>query len=535
MSWFIRVAVFLVKFISFFIPGVLYTSFLYYYGPIENDAFENSSSGDFARVLIGASLVFWAMVWANRKSWGKWLSIIVFSLVAFNLCFSFTSWYYYDSPFGSIGALTVLDGNQQASQEFLSNHWMVFVFFVLVVVGSQFAVSKLANLYGEIHLGRPSAIMSVLWFSIGIYADFVMNPAYDNTGVFKSANMADFLSKTPLYNGSHLLYAYDSKSFVVKAMKRRYEFPNVQSNLSDEIHVVMIGESGRRDRHSLYGYERQTTPYMDAIKNELMIFTNANAPSTQSVISAATSLSETKVTGIGPRQLSKNIVALSRQAGYTTSWISVPGLNFSRYNNFISAIGRQANIQVDLMDQYDTAVIPEIAKIISMPGPKVIFVHLLGSHPMFSERYPEEFSVFTDGNAGEYDNTILYNDFMLNEVINLLRDKNSTLMYFTDHGLEWDEGEQRFRHGGLNPPASVFEVPFWVWYSKHYKSPNLGLEVDTDVAFGLEDLFYFLAWHLGISYEGQDKCRSPLENCYIPEQIVVRGLDGVPVSLADLD
>ena len=204
--------------VVYLVPGLLYTGFLFYYGSIENDAFENSSSGDFVRVAIGAALLFWAMIWVSNKPGGTWLSLLIISSMGLNLCFSFTNWYYYDSPFGSIAALTVLDGNQQASSEFLRAHWLVVVFFIAAVGVTQFIVQRIASRAarkGNARKGRTSAIVAVCWFSLGVFADFVINPAYDNTGVFKHANLADFFSKTPFYNASHLLYAYDSKEFVV--------------------------------------------------------------------------------------------------------------------------------------------------------------------------------------------------------------------------------------------------------------------------------------------------------------------------------
>ena len=522
-----------IKIVVYLVPGVLYIGFLLHFGPVEGDAFENSSNGDFLKVAIGATFLFWGLSWLYQYTLGKVLALVVLLLLSLNLTISFSSWYYYDSPFGSIAALTLLDGNQQAAAEFLVEHWLLLAFFITFIALNAIIIRVISR-QTKTNAGRISFFLALGWFGLGLYADLTVNREYDNTGVFKHIDLADFLSKTPLYNASHLFYAYDSKAFVIETMKQKHEFPNVVANKEIDVHVVVIGEAGRRDRHSLYGYERKTTPYIDAIENELLIFKQANAPSTQSVISAATSLSEVSVTEIGPKTLSKNIVALAQQAGYRTSWISVPGLGFGRYNNFISAIGRQAQVQVDLMDQLDTAVIPAIEDQLEYLGPQVIFVHLLGSHPIFNQRYPAEFAKFKGGNAEEYDNTILFDDFMLNEVINRLRGKNATLTYFTDHGLVWDESEQRFRHGGANPPASVFDVPFWVWYSDQAKLSRPGLDVHIDKAFNLEDLYFFLVTNLGVNYSGLETCKSPIERCYEAKETVVRALDGVPVRLADL-
>jgi glucan phosphoethanolaminetransferase (alkaline phosphatase superfamily) len=45
----------------------------------------------------------------------------------------------------------------------------------------------------------------------------------------------------------------------------------------EEVHVLVIGESVRRDSWSAYGYSRPTTPYLDSLKNEAIFLQNAIA------------------------------------------------------------------------------------------------------------------------------------------------------------------------------------------------------------------------------------------------------------------
>ena len=52
--------------------------------------------------------------------------------------------------------------------------------------------------------------------------------------------------------------------------------------------------------------------------------------------------------------------------------------------------------------------------------------HLMGSHSSYSKRYPAEYNIFTDYSTkkekiiNEYDNSVLYNDFIVDSLLNIL-------------------------------------------------------------------------------------------------------------------
>src|SRR5690606_39947201 len=80
----------------------------------------------------------------------------------------------------------------------------------------------------------------------------------------------------------------------------------------------------------------------------------------------------------------------------------------------------------------------------------MIFLHLEGCHISYHKKYPDSFNFFTDTpktkfnsakahqTINEYDNAVRYNDFVVSEVIDLVKkaNKNSYVMYFSDHGEE---------------------------------------------------------------------------------------------------
>jgi lipid A ethanolaminephosphotransferase len=133
-------------------------------------------------------------------------------------------------------------------------------------------------------------------------------------------------------------------------------------------------------------------------------------------------------------------------------------------------------------------------------GDILIVLHQMGSHgPAYFKRYPREFRAFVptcDTNqldscsepeiGNTYDNTILYTDHFLGEVIGFLRsydDRFETVMlYAGDHGESLGEAGL-YLHGlpyWLAPDAQT-RVPLILWFGKNYH------DVDVDAMRQLRD------------------------------------------------
>jgi heptose-I-phosphate ethanolaminephosphotransferase len=103
-----------------------------------------------------------------------------------------------------------------------------------------------------------------------------------------------------------------------------------------------------------------------------------------------------------------------------------------------------------------------------------IVLHTKGSHFDFSRRYPPAFSHFgTPGGSHRselvdaYDNSILYTDWFLTEVINaLLRRRGiSALVYASDHGENLLDDEQALFGHALGTPYDLATAAFF-WISE---------------------------------------------------------------------
>ncbi|EIG47661.1 hypothetical protein ESTG_01609 [Escherichia coli B799] len=87
-----------------------------------------------------------------------------------------------------------------------------------------------------------------------------------------------------------------------------------------------------------------------------------------------------------------------------------------------------------------------------------------------------------------YDNSIHYTDSLLGQVFTMLETRRASVMYFSDHGLEYDPTkEHAYFHGGIKPSQQAYHVPMFIWYSPalakwHLNRSQFGIRIDHDLA-----------------------------------------------------
>ena len=124
----------------------------------------------------------------------------------------------------------------------------------------------------------------------------------------------------------------------------------------------------------------------------------------------------------------------------------------------------------------------------------LIVLHMMGSHgPAYYKRYPERMKVFEPACHTEdlqdcsqeeivnaYDNTILYTDYIISSVIDLLKTKNnlqSSMLYVSDHGESLGE-HNIYLHGLPDKiaPKEQKNIPMILWLSDNAKK-NMSLDI----------------------------------------------------------
>lgn len=257
-----------------------------------------------------------------------------------------------------------------------------------------------------------------------------------------------------------------------------------------EVHVIIIGESTTRSALGIYGYERDTTPKLSALKDGLFVFTDVISPHAHTIAVMKKLLTFESFTDVNVFDQKGSLIQFLRAAGYKTYWIS----NHKEYGieeTLTSAMGKASDVIHFLNDGetngYDQAVVTKMFDIIKTDSrpKKVFFLHFLGSHMKYDKRYPPEFVRFTgkayannpdlDTIINTYDNTIVYTDYLINEVIDKVNQLGfySTVMYFSDHGEDVFRTRPDFLGHSENLHTKyMFEIPFILWASEKYKAAN---------------------------------------------------------------
>lgn len=149
-----------------------------------------------------------------------------------------------------------------------------------------------------------------------------------------------------------------------------------------------------------------------------------------------------------------SFIDIAKKAGIQTLWISNQDPSKSTPNAIAKSTHPPFLLRLDsLLERFDDALLAQVSEAVLSEHPhKLIVVHLMGSHFQYKERYPESFNCFKTAekiNAfapkisarateiiNQYDNSIRYTDFILNEIRELLiqSDQASVLTYLSDHG-----------------------------------------------------------------------------------------------------
>ena len=263
--------------------------------------------------------------------------------------------------------------------------------------------------------------------------------------------------------------------------------------------VFILGESTSRHHMQLYGYGLPTTPKLAARAEagELVAYENVTSPhaGTMAVLRTLFSFYDNDANGMWYDY--GDLFDILRQAGVYTAWMSN-----QEASGFYGSIGRTLGERtdhvaftspvahsIDLAERYDSEVLPlldeELRERVAEPVPAAFYViHLMGAHEEFSKRYPPEFARFTpEDEAGRgaledasaravraaYDNAVLYDDAIVDEIIRRFEDKDALVIFISDHGEEVYDTRAQFGHGDETSPWQR-DVPMVFWMSKAFRA-----------------------------------------------------------------
>jgi glucan phosphoethanolaminetransferase (alkaline phosphatase superfamily) len=267
--------------------------------------------------------------------------------------------------------------------------------------------------------------------------------------------------------------------------------------------VLIIGESARADRFNLNGYDRQTNPKLQNSAS-IINYSQVRSCSSSTAISVPcmlTRMSEQKLPESYLESREKKVIykqlveessfiKLFKKHGFTTAWLSLNQI-LSRRNAPISLMAQDAqvrlfhsNIDTSYRNAQDEDLLPILDSFLDKHSGRIMVVlHTRGSHWKYSLRHPIQFNKFQPGcheNTpskctreelnNSYDNTILYTDHFLAEVIKRLQNRTALMVYTADHGESLGEAGV-YTHSVMSRPEQR-HVPMIWWTSDRYNRIN---------------------------------------------------------------
>ncbi|TNC83542.1 MAG: hypothetical protein CSH37_13730 [Thalassolituus sp.] len=410
---------------------------------------------------------------------------------------------------------------------------------------------------------QQTALLTVLWsiYALAIYfvrapaagrlrkSIFVLGTILILVVAYRTTVMGKFHDTIPGVLGTLPSYYKGNISVQTEVALRKSLLEKTQVKATtrsadrQQTHIFIIGESATRNHMGMYGYSRNTTPELSAIQNELIVFNNVISSHVQTQASLRVALTAAAADQGAMYREALSIIDVANLAGYKSFWIS----NQQPQRATIASVSHQADVTHYISNdfngvevrRFDEYMLKSIAEAISDPAPlKVIFVHTMGSHAAYENRYPESFAKFDDSKVngyreplseGEidainaYDNSILYTDYFVKEVISLLKAESSavgakeaTLTYFSDHGEEVYQTARVKGHTPDNLTPAMMEIPFLVWTSDREGEQASILRDNSHKAFMLDDLFHYALGVMAIDCDILSREKSPAAAEYSP-------------------
>lgn len=433
---------------------------------------------------------------------------------------------------------TIFESNPGESTEFLSMYakWDVVGIIVGYVVVA----------YIFIYFSRPVANrLSYLRRGVGAFTLIItigLPPVL-------SGNYIQYLS----YNNTLKPILYFSKykidrSRFLKAHEKRkgkVTFKEITSKYSKdqkETYVFVIGESLSRHHLSLYGYKRDTNPRLS--KRNLTIFKDTIAAYPVTVEAIKTLVSFGTRENMEPYYNKGSIIDFFNDAGFQTFWFSnqqsLPSMQTAvtvaaenaDVKGFLNSTGMDVGRQ-----SYDEKLLSPLRAALVSPGnKKFIVLHMLGSHMSYNMRYPGSFkdrfldqpiySKYADLEwekklVNEFDNSVLYNDYILDRVVEMLKEDKgvASMVYTTDHGE--DVFDTIDFAGHVDTSDAVFEVPLVMWTSRKFKALNSRIVKNLDLyaerPYQTDRLIHTLIDLAGLSSPDFDARASILGPSFVPK------------------
>lgn len=308
----------------------------------------------------------------------------------------------------------------------------------------------------------------------------------------------------PIYRLMFSLYANRLAAKQVDRLLATSEHVSVEScDFRSPQIVLIIGESYNRHRSQLYGYQRPTTPrQLQRMQDSTLVaFTDVVAPWNLTSFVFKHMFSLHCIGDDGEWCDSPLFPQVFRKAGYHVKFLTnqfLPKSGEEVYDFSGGFFLNNPTLSRALFDErnsklhrYDEGLLEDYDRMVAKkryPHQLTIF-HLIGQHVDYRARFPMKTRrKFTPADYNrtdlspqrqqinaDYDNAVLYNDSVVDQIIRRFENENAIVIYVPDHGEECFNGSLPF-YGRMHSAdidyrlaREEFEIPFWIWASDEYR------------------------------------------------------------------
>lgn len=309
---------------------------------------------------------------------------------------------------------------------------------------------------------------------------------------------------TPVYRLIFSLYANHLAAQQIDRLVEAKDRATVQSCTFDAKNIVLIiGESMGPHHSQQYGYFMNTTPRQVALEKSglLVPFNDVVAPwnLTSFVFKNIFSMHVVGQKGVWCDY--PLFPQLFRKAGYHVSFITnqfLPQAKEAVYDFSGGFFLNHKELSESMFDTrntclhtFDDGLLADYDNKLKAENKEnnLIIFHLIGSHVSYNRRYPKSRKHFRAADyeqkrpeltkqrrymLAHYDNAILYNDSIVDQIVKRFANEEAVVIYMPDHGEECFEGNRgiicRNHSAEIDYDLARYEfaVPFWIYCSPKY-------------------------------------------------------------------
>lgn len=394
----------------------------------------------------------------------KWRCIISFLLLVIILFPIMITWSYYfitHTMFNPNAVLAILQTNMMEASAYIKDYGNVlnYIFIGIFI----FVLLTISWKLKQLNLNKKISIFLMFLVVLNIIVIFTSKDNLLMNIFFQAENS---LKQYQYFNTESIQRKENIKGLL-----------NAENINSDGVYVLVIGESQNKKHMSAYGYERDTTPWLNNMTKDdnFLLFKNVYSCHTATVPDLTYALTAKNQYNEISLKNAPSIIEVAEAAGYDTVWLSNQ-VKYSAWDTPITVIANEANQQfwfnensgeITDTDFYDIKLADSIDNI-NLSNKMLIVIHLMGNHSRYSDRYPKEFNEYEEDNIIDtYDNSILYNDYVVENIYDKVKNMPNFkgLIYFSDHA---EEVELDLGHDSSKFTFNMTYIPMYMYFSDDY-------------------------------------------------------------------